>query len=98
MLTGPNNSYVPSGARNSPSFVAWVTQTNVTYSPLLGATGGNVSTGQTEQPDLATFAGDPAINGTVFIALTDSNPFLTPFNLSLINSHVVAGPALYQAG
>jgi hypothetical protein len=95
---GPNNSYIPSGARSRPNFVAWVTQTNVSYTPLLGATSGNISTGHTEQPDLATFAGDPAVNGTVFIAVTDSNPFLTPFNLSLINSHVVAGPALYQAG
>ncbi len=34
----------------------------------------------------------------MFVAITDSDLFLTPFNLSMINPHVVAGPALYQAG
>ncbi|KAJ6119647.1 Protein rds1 [Penicillium sp. IBT 18751x] len=91
---GPNNSYVTSTQAGSPKYVAWVSQLNVTYTPL------NVSgnTGFTTQPDLETYQGDPAINGTMFIAITDSDPFLTPFNLSMINSHVVAGPALYQAG
>ncbi|KKZ60873.1 hypothetical protein EMCG_04464 [[Emmonsia] crescens] len=55
-------------------------------------------TGRTIQPDLSTYEGDPAINGTIFIAITDTNLFLTPFNLSLINPQVVAGPAVYQAG
>ncbi|KAJ5122235.1 Protein rds1 [Penicillium atrosanguineum] len=91
---GPNNSYVTSTQAGSPKYVAWVSQLNVTYTPL------NVSgnRGYTTQPDLETFQGDPAINGTMFIAITDSDPFLTPFNLSMINPHVVAGPALYQAG
>lgn len=70
----------------------------------------------TIQPDVSTFAGDPAvsdfenprisdgaltfeqINGTMFVAITDANITFTPFNLSMINPHVVAGPALYQAG
>ena len=96
-LVGPNNSYVTTSQGKQPAFVAWVTQLNVTYTPLTGISP-NGSTGQTVQPSLDTFEGDPAINGTVFIAITDENVFLTPFNLSLINSHMVAGPALYQAG
>ncbi|KAK1141671.1 hypothetical protein N8T08_008769 [Aspergillus melleus] len=40
----------------------------------------------------------PSTGLTVFIAITDSGLYLTPFNLSMINPHVVAGPALYQAG
>ena len=72
-----------------------MSQLNVTYSPL-NLSGNN--SGSTVQPDVQTFAGDPAVNGTLFIAITDSDIFLTPFNLSLINDHVVAGPALYQAG
>ena len=45
-----------------------------------------------------TFAeGDPAINGTMFIALTDVNVTYTPFNLSLVNPHVAA-MNIYQAG
>ncbi|OJD17432.1 hypothetical protein AJ78_02457 [Emergomyces pasteurianus Ep9510] len=154
---GPNNSYVTSSSAGSPAFVVWVTQLNVTYSPLTGVTssggggggggqnatnstggtgpagtgtaggrrmnlgrrqtnnettgggggaggggggpgGGVRMTGSTIQPNLTTFVGDPAINGTIFIAITDTNLFLTPFNLSLINPHVLAGPAVYQAG
>lgn len=79
-----------------PMFVMWVSQLNVTYSEL--RMGGNSSTGSTMQPDLETYEGDPAVNGTMFIAITDSDPFLTPFNISMINNHLVAGPALYQAG
>ncbi|KAJ6101911.1 Protein rds1 [Penicillium sp. IBT 16267x] len=93
---GPNNSYVTSTQAGTPKFVAWASQLNLTYTPLLGV--GNGSRGYTIQPDMETYQGDPAVNGTMFIAITDSDPFLTPFNLSMINPHVVAGPALYQAG
>jgi hypothetical protein len=47
---------------------------------------------------MSTYAGDPAVNGTMFIAITDMNLTVTPSNLSMINPHVYAGPALYQAG
>lgn len=94
-LVGPNNSYVTSSQAGAPAYVAWVSQLNVTYSPLTMITN---TSGSTIQPSVETFAGDPAANGTLFIAITDSDPFLTPFNLSLINPHVVAGPALYQSG
>lgn len=92
---GPNNSYVTSSQAGFPKFVAWVTQLNVTYSPLM-LTGNN--SGSTVQPNLKSFQGDPAVNGTMFIAVTDADPALTPFNMTMINPHVVAGPALYQAG
>jgi len=92
---GPNNSYVTSTAAGAPQFVAWVTQLNLTYTALTNISG---NTGMTIQPNTSTFAGDPAINGTMFVALTDANITLTPFNLSMINPHVVAGPALYQSG
>lgn len=35
---------------------------------------------------------------TRFVAITDIDLFVTPFNLSQLNAHIVAGPALYQAG
>ncbi|MCJ1308773.1 hypothetical protein MMC25_002427 [Agyrium rufum] len=95
LAVGPNNSYVTSTAAGAPAFVVWVTQLNTTYSALT-LTGNN--TGTTIQPNVSTYAGDPAINGTMFVALTDANITFTPFNLSMINPHVVAGPALYQAG
>lgn len=96
-LVGPNNSYVTSSqAQGIPAYVAWVSQLNVTYSALTLT--GNTS-GSTIQPlNLQTFQGDPAVNGTMFVAITDSDLVVTPANLSLINEHVVAGPALYQAG
>lgn len=94
---GPNNSYVTSTSAGSPQFVMWVSQLNITYTPLT-THGENSSTGTTMQPDMDAFEGDPAVNGTMFIAITDSDLLLTPFNISMINPHVVAGPALYQAG
>ena len=92
---GPNNSYITSSAAGAPAFVLWVSQLNVTYSPLTITAPGR---GETVQPDLATFEGDPAINGTMFVALVDREIVLSPFNLSIVNPHVAAGPALYQAG
>lgn len=92
---GPNNSYITSTAAGAPQFVVWTSQLNTTYSSLTNISGNR---GQTVQPDVATFEGDPAINGTMFIAITDAAIPLTPFNFSMVNPHVVAGPALYQAG
>ncbi|GIJ99845.1 hypothetical protein Aspvir_003853 [Aspergillus viridinutans] len=93
---GPNNSYITNTTAGAPKYVLWASQLNVTYSTL--STSGNASSGTTVQPDLSTYAGDPAINGTIFIAITDTDLFVTPFNISSVNSHIVAGPALYQAG
>jgi Ferritin-like domain len=92
---GPNNSYVTSTSAGEPKFVLWVSQLNATYSPLTNVSG---NTGMTIQPDVSTFQGDPAVNGTMFVAITDLDLFVTPFNLSQVNPHVAAGPALYQAG
>ncbi|KAJ4397358.1 hypothetical protein N0V93_001583 [Gnomoniopsis smithogilvyi] len=91
---GPNNSYVTSTSASAPQFAMWVTQLNVTYSPLLNVSGNSA---YTIQPNVSTYQGDPAINGTMFLAITDSDLYVTPFNLSQINPHVYA-LALYQAG
>ncbi len=92
---GPNNSYITATNAGAPRFVLWASQLNVTYSPLTNVSG---TTGMTVQPDVSTFEGDPAVNGTMFVALTDLDLFVTPFNISLVNPHIAAGPALYQAG
>ncbi|KAF2398334.1 hypothetical protein EJ06DRAFT_103833 [Trichodelitschia bisporula] len=91
---GPNNSYVTSTEAGEPKFAAWVSQLNLTYTPLT-VTGKNE--GWTTQPGAEVYEGDPAVNGTMFVALTDSDLFLTPFNLSIINPHVRA-LGMYQAG
>jgi len=94
LLVGPNNSYVTSTTAGAPQFAAWVSQLNLTYTPLI-TTGPN--SGYTYQPAGEVYHGDPAVNGTMFVALTDNDLYLTPFNLSMINPHVRA-LGLYQAG
>ncbi|KAJ6441651.1 M6 metalloprotease [Purpureocillium lavendulum] len=91
---GPNNSYVTNTTAGQPQYAAWVTQLNVTYSRLQNVSGRSA---YTLQPNTSTYVGDPAINGTVFVALTDTNLFVTPYNLSMLNPHVVA-LGMYQAG
>jgi hypothetical protein len=94
---GPNNSYVTerSPVADAPRYAMFVSQLNATYVELQNIT----DVGATAiQPNTSTFAGDPAANGTMFIAITSNNPYLTPYNLSMINPFVYAGPAIYQAG
>jgi len=95
-LVGPNNSYVTTTNVQEPRFAAWLSQLNVTYTPLL-----NVSlehrTAYTIQPNVSTWLGDPAVNGTMFIALTDVDLPVTPYNVTAVNPHVAA-LAVYQAG
>lgn len=97
VLVGPNQSYVTNTTAGSPKFVMWVSQLNSTVTALTDF--GN-NTGTTIQPNMNTFdnATDPVVNGTMFIALLDANVTVTPYNISMINPHVVAGPAIYQAG
>ena len=54
-------------------------------------------TGYTYQPDASVYQGDALINQTMFLALTDTDLTVTPFNLSMVNPHIVA-LGLYQAG
>ncbi|KAG9639736.1 hypothetical protein KCU64_g13263, partial [Aureobasidium melanogenum] len=56
------------------------------------------NSGYTYQPAAMNYGGGEGIvNGTMFVALTDTDMFLTPFNLSMINPHVIA-LGLYQSG
>jgi len=93
---GPNNSYVTAagGVAGAPAYVGWASQLNFTYTPLTLT--GDYS-GYTYQPAAEVYEGDPGVNGTMFIAVTDTDMFLTPFNLSMINPHVIA-LGIYQAG
>ncbi|GAB7366422.1 hypothetical protein MBLNU230_g8219t1 [Neophaeotheca triangularis] len=92
---GPNLSYVTDSTAGEPRFVAWANQLNLTYTPLT-VTGQNE--GYTYQPAGSVYEGGQGIvNDTMFVALTDSDPYLTPFNLSMINPHVAA-LGIFQAG
>ncbi|KAI2627198.1 hypothetical protein GGS21DRAFT_258324 [Xylaria nigripes] len=91
---GPNNSYVTATTAGAPRFACWVSQLNVTYSPLMNISGNSA---YTIQPNVSTFEGDPAINGTIFLAITDRDLPVTPFNMTQINPFVNA-LTIYQAG
>ncbi|MBW0486280.1 hypothetical protein O181_025995 [Austropuccinia psidii MF-1] len=96
---GPNKAYktISHSKTGVPKFAAWVSQFNVTYSKLEDVTGNSA---KTVQPFDILFPGQveyPSINGTMFIALTDTALYVTPSNITLLNPHIVAGPAIYQA-
>lgn len=84
---GPNNSYITTTTATSAKFLAWVTQMNLTYTPIEETEPGK---GWSWQPPNEVYVGMPAVNETVFVAVTDADPYLTPFNLTLINPHVRA--------
>ncbi|KPI43857.1 Protein rds1 [Cyphellophora attinorum] len=93
--SNPLNATTRSPLADAPRYAMFVSQLNATYVPLVNITESGASA---VQPNMSTFAGDPAVNGTIFISITSQNPYLTPYNLSMINPFVYAGPALYQAG
>lgn len=95
----PNNEYrtIIHSTSGIPKFAAWTSQYNVTYSKLFNITKSSAST---IQPFSELFPGQvdyPSINGTMFIALTDVDLKVTPSNITLLNPHIIAGPAMYQA-
>ena len=84
---GPNNSYVTSTTAGNPTFAMFTNQLNATYAPLT-VTGPNA--GYAFIPNGTVYDTDPIVNDTMFVALTDSDMFVTPFNLSMINPHIRA--------
>jgi len=99
-----NNSYVTNTTAGEPKFAAFISQLNVTYVELQNLNK-TARTATITQPAGEVLPGAfglsdpfPVINGTQFIVITDSDLFVTPFNLSQMNPHVVAGPAMYQSG
>jgi hypothetical protein len=100
-LVGPDLQYVTRSNASEPKFVAWISQLGLNYTRLDNING---TSGTTIQPggnlwfNGTEYKGDPAINGTMFVLVTDANPPISPFNLSAIEPHIVAGPAEYQSG
>jgi hypothetical protein len=87
---------------SSAQWVAWISQLNTTYTPLedIKANKDKSGSGTTIHP-AANIYGDgtaPLLNGTVYVLVTDANPYVTPYNLSTIEAHILAGPALYNIG
>jgi hypothetical protein len=91
---GPNNSYTTATTAGKPKCVGWSSQLNLTYSNFT-ITGPN--RGWTEQPSGYVFGNDGIINGTMAVMLTDLDLFVTPFNTTELNPHIVA-LGMYMAG
>ncbi|KAI7952283.1 hypothetical protein MJO29_007914 [Puccinia striiformis f. sp. tritici] len=84
-------------SQSGRQFAAWASQYNVTYSKLDQV---NEDSATTVQPFAVLFPGQveyPVINGTMFVLLTDTDLHVTPSNITALNQHIVAGPAIYQA-
>ncbi|KAH0612944.1 uncharacterized protein H6S33_009324 [Morchella sextelata] len=99
-VTGYNNSYITNTTATGPAkFAMWTSQLNTTYTPLYDSGYAGDGTVKAAQPDGTLFSNlNPTLNGTIFVALVDEDLYVTPHNYSLVNSHIVAGPAIYQAG
>ncbi|GJE92284.1 ferritin-like domain-containing protein [Phanerochaete sordida] len=95
---GPNLAYNTSTSAGTPMWAAWISQLNTTYTPLQNVTNNTATTSQPGSDGIFGNGTAPTLNGTIFVLITDNNPFVTPFNLSLLDQHVVAGPALYTIG
>lgn len=54
------------------------------------------NSGSAVVPNGTVYGNQPQVVNTAFIALTDTDLYVTPYNLSLINNHTVA-VGLYQA-
>ncbi|KAF7983784.1 hypothetical protein HWV62_19001 [Athelia sp. TMB] len=101
-----DDKYTTSTSAGKAKYAAWISQLNTTYTLLSDISGesattlqpgGNIFYNHTAKGGNSSVSA-PLINGTMFVLITDDNPHVTPFNLSLLNKHVVAGPAIYQAG
>ncbi|KAE8396372.1 hypothetical protein BDV23DRAFT_168186 [Aspergillus alliaceus] len=71
----PNSSYITTTTAGEPKFVVWMTGDH---------------TGYTYQPEGSVYNSDGIINGTMAVALTDLDLFVTPFNQTMLNPHIVA--------
>lgn len=94
-----NNSYqTVVGANvttNVPTHCVFISQLNATNVPF-NATGNN--TGSCIVPGGYVFADQAIVNETNFVALISEDVYVTPYNLSLLNDVIVAGPAVFIAG
>lgn len=96
---GPNGTYITdiSPMAGAPKYAAWISQLNTTYTPLENIQGNSAVTFQPGNP-IWEGAQDPLVNGTMFVLITDEDLYVTPFNISRLNDHIIAGPAVYQSG
>ena len=94
-----NNSHTTVVGRNVtadiPTHCVFVSQLNATNVPYT-ATGNN--TGSCVVPGGVVFSDDGIVNGTNFLLLAQDPPFVTPYNLSILDDVIMAGPAVFVSG
>ncbi|GAA5822488.1 hypothetical protein JCM5353_000526 [Sporobolomyces roseus] len=110
-VVGYNDLYMTSTVAGEPKFLAFINQLNVSYAPIfnisnftssaMNSTGSNntvaMHTASAYVPEGVVYPGQPQAVNTVFVSLVDQNVSVTPYNLSMINNHTVAGPTWYFA-
>ncbi|GAA6019457.1 hypothetical protein JCM10207_001395 [Rhodosporidiobolus poonsookiae] len=99
-VVGYDDLYMTSKVAGEAKYAAFIAQLNVTYSPLQNISMDNstgVWSGWAAVPNDTVFPPQPQVVNSAFVSLVDEDIFLTPYNVSLINNHTVAGPAIWQA-
>jgi len=103
LAVGPNKSYTTvKPAKGAPKYLFINSHINGTYLELYDIQSNSAKVNLPD-PFLPVYntsisSAIGVLNGTAFAVVTDDNPFLTPFNLTMINQHIVAGPAIVQLG
>jgi len=100
---GPNNSYITRRAQGDAKYALIVSMLNATYYPLENIESNSASFKFNPNPpvydtEITGVAATGVNNGTDFIVITCDNPYVTPFNLTMVNNVLVAGPAILQSG
>ncbi|GAA5941464.1 ferritin-like domain-containing protein [Sporobolomyces koalae] len=93
-VVGYDNLYKTSTVAGKPTHLAIINQLNVTYAPLMNVSNNSASA---IIPEAYVLANEPQLVNTVFMSLVDNNVSLTPYNISMINNHTVAGPTWFFA-
>ncbi|GAA6019459.1 hypothetical protein JCM10207_001396 [Rhodosporidiobolus poonsookiae] len=99
-VVGYDDLYMTSKVAGEAKYAAFIAQLNVTYSPIQNISMDNstgVWSGWAAVPNGTVFPPQPQVVNSAFVSLVDEDIFLTPYNVSLINNHTVAGPAIWQA-
>ncbi|BGP14533.1 conserved fungal protein [Rhodosporidiobolus nylandii] len=97
-VVGYDDLYITSTVAGEPKFLAFIDQLNVTYSPIYNVSNSSgVWQATADVPTGVVFPPEPQVVNSAFVSLVDKDVYLTPYNVSLIVNHTVAGPAFYQA-
>jgi len=97
---GPDGQYITVKTGGDPRYAVFLQSYNATFVELT-MTGERSATARVPSAvvfDTPIASSGPSINGTAFAAIVDEKMDLTPYNFTLITKHMVAGPAIFQAG